>query len=175
MSSFNDGKNNNRNNGSITLKSFSELAGVLDLESLPPGPPDTDDETPSAIDSTTTDTEPAVIEDYSAIWKAAAKIVYSSTLKKVSSARTRIEPNFDAEAVRQMNAAADRDISIGGPHLAAQAIRAGLVDEYHQFVTPIVVGGGNAFLPGGIRVELELLDERRFGNGVVHLHYRTRA
>ncbi|SRR5713101_3701611 len=121
------------------------------------------------------DTEPAVIEDYSAIWKAAAKIVYSSTLKKVSSARTRIEPNFDAEAVRQMKAAADRDISIGGPHLAAQAIRAGLVDEYHQFVTPIVVGGGNAFLPGGIRVELELLDERRFGNGVVHLHYRTRA
>jgi dihydrofolate reductase len=119
--------------------------------------------------------EPTVIQDYAAIWKAAAKIVYSRTLDKVSSSRTRIERDFDPVAVRQMKAASARDISVGGPHLAAQAIKAGLVDEYHQFVTPIVVGGGNVFLPEGVRVELELLDERRFGNGVVHLHYRTRA
>jgi dihydrofolate reductase len=119
--------------------------------------------------------EPFVIQDYAAIWQAADKIVYSRTLDKVSSARTRIEPDFDPQAIRQMKSAAARDIGVGGPHLAAQAIQAGLVDELHQYVTPIVVGGGNRFMPDGVRVRLELLDERRFGNGVVHLHYRTRA
>jgi dihydrofolate reductase len=119
--------------------------------------------------------EPFVIQDYAAIWQAADKIVYSKTLDRVSSARTRIERDFDPAAIRQMKSEAARDISIGGPHLAAQAIEAGLVDELHQYVTPIVVGGGNRFLPDGVRVRLELLDERRFGNGVVHLHYRTRA
>jgi dihydrofolate reductase len=119
--------------------------------------------------------EPAVIQEYAEIWRAADKIVYSSALDKVSSARTRIERDFDLGAIRRMKSEAARDISIGGPHLAAQAIRAGLVDELHQYVNPIVVGGGNRFLPDGVQVRLELLDERRFGNGVVHLHYRTRV
>jgi dihydrofolate reductase len=119
--------------------------------------------------------QPPVMQDYAEIWQAADKVVYSRTLETVSSARTRIERDFDPEAVRQLKARTDRDISVGGPDLAAQAIEAGLVDEYHLFVTPIVVGGGNRSLPDSVRVELELLDERRFGNGVVHLHYRTRT
>jgi dihydrofolate reductase len=119
--------------------------------------------------------QPSLIQDYAAIWQAADKIVYSRTLEKVSSARTRIERDFDPQAIWKMKAAAARDITVGGPHLAAQAIKAGLVDELHQFVTPVVVGGGNRFLPDGVRAKLELLDERRFGNGVVHLHYRTKA
>ncbi len=115
----------------------------------------------------------SVAQDFAEIWRAADKIVYSKTLAAVSSARTRIERDFDPEAVRQMKAQADRDIGVGGPGLAVQAIRAGLVDEYHLFLTPVVVGGGNPSLPDNVRVELELLDEHRFGNGVVHLHYRT--
>jgi dihydrofolate reductase len=117
--------------------------------------------------------QPPSIHDYAEIWRAADKIVYSRTLESVSSARTRIERDFDPEAVRQLKAAAERDISVGGPELAAQAISAGLVDEYHLFLAPIVVGGGQPSLPDEVRVKLELLDERRFGNGVVHLHYRT--
>lgn len=116
--------------------------------------------------------EPSFIQDFAEIWRAADKIVYSSTLEAASSARTRIERDFDPEAVRQLKASAGRDISVGGPHLAAQAIKAGLVDECHLFLTPIVVGGGTRSLPTDVRVKLELLDERRFGNGVVHLHYR---
>ena len=114
------------------------------------------------------------IADYARIWRAAEKIVYSRTLMTVSSARTRIERAFDPEAVRQMKAAAARDLSVGGPGLAAQAIRDGLVDECHLFVTPILVGGGTPALPSAVRLQLELLDERRFRNGVVHLQYRTR-
>jgi dihydrofolate reductase len=117
--------------------------------------------------------QPPVVMEYAEIWQAANKIVYSKTLDKVSSARTRIARDFDPEAVRQMKASGDRDISVGGPHLAAEAIRAGLVDEIHMFVTPIVVGGGNQSLPDDVRVKLELLDEHRFESGVVHLHYRT--
>ena len=120
------------------------------------------------------DPEP-VIRDFAAIWQAEDKVVYSRTLQAPSSARTRIEREFDPDAVRRMKDAADRDLSIGGPELAAQAIRAGLVDEIHLFLTPIVVGGGNAALPDDVTVRLELLDERRFANGVVHLHYRTLA
>jgi dihydrofolate reductase len=118
-----------------------------------------------------------VAEDFTAIWQAADKIVYSRTLETVASARTRIERSFDPEAIRRLKASAARDIGIGigGPDLAAQAIRAGLVDEYRLFVTPVVVGGGNPSLPDDVRLRFELLDERRFGNGVVHLHYRTRA
>jgi dihydrofolate reductase len=119
--------------------------------------------------------QPAFIRDYTEIWQAADKVVYSKTLDTVSSARTRIERDFEPEAVQQMKASAERDISIGGPDLAAQAIKAGLVDDYHVFVVPYVAGGGTRFLPDNVRLELELLDERRFGNGVVHLHYRTRA
>jgi dihydrofolate reductase len=119
--------------------------------------------------------EPAAARDYARIWQAADKVVYSTTLDAPTTARTRIAPAFDPEAVRRMKAAADRDLSVGGPGLAAQAIRAGLVDEWHLFLTPVLVGGGNPALPDRARVELELVDERRFGGGVVHLHYRTWA
>jgi dihydrofolate reductase len=118
------------------------------------------------------DGEPPVMHDYAEIWRAADKIVYSRTLETASSARTRIERDFDPEAVRELKASAGRDLTVGGPDLAAQAIKAGLVDEYQVFVTPVVVGGGKRSLPDGIRLKLELMDERRFGNGVVHLHYR---
>jgi dihydrofolate reductase len=117
----------------------------------------------------------SIARDYVTIWRAADKIVYSRTLQKVSSARTKIERDFDPDAVRQMKASATRDISVGGPHLAAQAISAGLVDEIHLFLGPVVVGAGNQSLPKGVRMSLELLDEHPFGNGVVHLHYRTRT
>jgi dihydrofolate reductase len=116
--------------------------------------------------------QPPLMRDFAQIWQAADKIVYSRTLETVSSARTRIERDFDAEAIRQMKASAGRDITVGGPELAAQAIKAALVDECHLFVTPIVVGGGTSSLPTNVRLTLELLGERRFGNGVVHLHYR---
>ncbi len=119
--------------------------------------------------------QPPFIQDFAEIWRAAEKIVYSKTLEAVSSARTRIERHFDPEAVQQMKAAGGRDISVGGSDVAAQAIKAGLVDEWHLFIAPIVVGGGNKCLPNNVRVKLELLDERRFGNGMVHLHYRTRS
>lgn len=119
--------------------------------------------------------QPPLIRDFTEIWQAADKIVYSTTLEAVSSAKTRIERGFDPEAVRRMKASAGRDISVGGPGLAAQAIRAGLVDECHLFVAPIVVGGGTRSLPDGARLQLDLLDERRFANGTVHLHYRTRT
>jgi len=119
--------------------------------------------------------QPPFVQDFAEIWQAADKIVYSKTLETVSSARTRIERDFDPEAVRQMKAQAGRDITVGGPELAAQAIKAGLVDEYHLFLAPIVVGGGNQSLPNNVRLKLELLDERRFGNGVVYLYYRTRT
>lgn len=112
-----------------------------------------------------------VMDDYARIWRAAEKVVYSRTLEQVSSERTRIEREFDPEAVRAMKAAAELDLSVGGPELAAEAIRAGLVDECHLFLSPIVVGGGKRALPDGVRWELELINERRFGNGVVHLHY----
>jgi dihydrofolate reductase len=115
-----------------------------------------------------------VMRDYAEIWRAAEKVVYSRTLQAVSSARTRLERAFEPEAVQRMKAPAGRDISVGGPELAAQAIKAGLVDECHLFLTPVVVGGGTQALPKHVRLQLELLDERRFGNGVVHLHYRTR-
>jgi len=119
--------------------------------------------------------QPRFVQDFAEIWQSADKIVYSKTLETVSSARTRIERDFDPEAVRELKARAGRDITVGGPDLAAQAIKAGLVDECHLFLAPIVVGGGKQFLPRGARLKLELLDERRFGNGVVHLHYRTRS
>jgi dihydrofolate reductase len=118
---------------------------------------------------------PPVEHDFAAIWQAADKIVYSKTLETVSSAKTRLERAFDPEAVRQLKASAGRDLTVGGPDLAAQAFKAGLVDECHLFLAPIVVGGGNQALPDHVRLRLELLDERRFGNGMVHLRYRTRT
>jgi dihydrofolate reductase len=116
--------------------------------------------------------EPPVVKDYADIWRAADKIVYSKTLETVSSARTRIERDFDPEAVRQMLASAEADITVGGSELAAQAIKAGLVDECHLLLVPWVVGGGKPALPGNVRLKLELLDERRFRSGVVYLRYR---
>jgi dihydrofolate reductase len=113
------------------------------------------------------------IRDFAQIWRATDKVVYSRTLQQVSSARTRIEHDFDPDAVRRMKAAAERDLGVGGPELAARAIRAGLVDELRLFLSPIVVGGGTPALPDGSSWPLELLEERRFGNGVVYLRYRS--
>jgi dihydrofolate reductase len=118
--------------------------------------------------------QPSYIKDFTEIWQAADKVVYSKTLKTVSSARTRIERDFDPEAIRRMKMSTERDITVGGADLAAQAITARLVDEYHLFVAPIVVGGGTPFLPDNVRVELDLRDERRFAKGVVYLHYRAK-
>jgi dihydrofolate reductase len=112
---------------------------------------------------------------FAEIWQAADKVVYSRTLAAASTTRTRIERGFDPEAVRQLKAAAEHDFTVGGPTLGAHAITAGLVDEHHLFVWPVVVGGGKRFLPDRVRLRLELLDERRFGNGVVYLRYRTQT
>ena len=101
--------------------------------------------------------------------------MYSTTLTTASSARTRIERAFDADAVRRLKAVAERPLSVGGPGLAAQAWRAELVDECHLFLFPVVVGGGTPALPDGVTQRLDLVDERRFGNGVVHLHYAIRT
>jgi dihydrofolate reductase len=116
---------------------------------------------------------PPVMRDFAEIWRAADKVVYSRTLEAVSSSRTRIERDFDPAAILRMKAQAGRDISIGGPNLAAQALAAGLVDECHLFLTPVLVGGGTRALPENVRIQLELLDERRFTHGVVYLQYRT--
>ena len=118
------------------------------------------------------DGQPAVIQDYTRIWRSADKIVYSTTLKAVSSARTRIETSLDPEAVRELKR--HGDISVGGPGLAASVIRAGLVDEYHLFVVPMVVGGGTAVFPDGVRARLDLVDQHRFAGGFVYLRYRAR-
>ena len=117
----------------------------------------------------------AVTRDFADIWRAADKVVYSSTLEAARTPRTRVERSFDPTAVRELVATAEQDVSVGGSDLAGRAIAAGLVDELHQFVTPVVVGGGTAWLPDKVRVELELLEQRRFAGGVVHLHYRTRS
>ena len=117
---------------------------------------------------------PSPATDFAGIWQAADKIVYSRSLPSVSTQRTRIERELDPASIRRLKAESARDISIGGPGLAGQAIAAGLVDDLHLLVTPIVVGGGTRVLPDGVRWELELLDEHRFAGGFVHLHYRTR-
>ena len=113
-------------------------------------------------------------QDFAQIWQAADKIVYSKTLASAPTRKTQIEQNFNPEAIKQLKKTAQNDISIGGPELAAHAFQAGLIDECHLFLTPIIVGGGKPSLPDKLRMELELLDERRFGNGVVYLRYRTR-
>jgi dihydrofolate reductase len=118
---------------------------------------------------------PSHVREYGEIWRSADKIVYSTSLPRVSTAQTRLEQTFDVEAVRSLKSGSERGFSIGGSELASHAIRAGLVDEYHLFLTPIVVGGGTRFLPDHVRLQLELLDQHRFGSGVVHLHYRTLA
>jgi dihydrofolate reductase len=118
--------------------------------------------------------ESALLRDFAEIWQAADKIVYSRTLETISTRKTQLEQTFDPEAIRQLKAAGEHDILIGGPELAAHAFRAGLIDECHLFLIPILLGGGKPALPDGVRMELELLAERRFSNGTVYLHYRTR-
>jgi dihydrofolate reductase len=112
-------------------------------------------------------------DDYAEIWRAAEKIVYSKTLESVSSSRTRLEREFEPGAIRELKASAGHDISLGGAELAGHALRAGLVDECQLFLTPVLVGGGKRALPDGLRLKLELLDERRFAGGVVYLRYRA--
>jgi dihydrofolate reductase len=125
--------------------------------------------------ASTSGDQPATARDFAQIWQAAEKIVYSRTIQTLSSARTRIERDFDPAAIRRLKESSDSDISVGGAELAGRAIAAGLVDECHLFLCPIVVGGGKRALPDDVRAELELLAERRFRSGVVHLHYRVRS
>jgi dihydrofolate reductase len=126
------------------------------------------------------ETDPTLAEhsplrrEFAQIWQSADKIVYSRTLEAVSTSRTRIERDFDPEAVRRMKTLAGGDLIVGGPQLAAQAFEAELVDECHLFVAPMMVGGGKQSLPDNVRLKLDLLDERRFGSGMVYLYYRTR-
>jgi dihydrofolate reductase len=117
--------------------------------------------------------EQPFVQDYARIWRAADKIVFSRSLETVTSERTRIERSFDPDAIREMKSSTDKAISIGGPTLAAQAFGAGLVDEIRLFLAPIIVGAGTRALPNGVRRPLELLDERRFDNGMVYLRHRA--
>jgi dihydrofolate reductase len=117
--------------------------------------------------------EPAVLRDYAELWRTADKIVYSRALEEVSSARTRIEHEFDPDAIRSLKRVAAADISVGGSELAGQALAAGLADELHLLLCPIIVGGGKPALPNHVRADLEVIDERRFRSGVVYLSYRV--
>jgi dihydrofolate reductase len=117
----------------------------------------------------------AVMLDFASIWQAADKVVYSRTLETADTAKTRIERDFDPEAVRRLKASAEHDLTVGGPHLATEALKAGLVDEAQLFLAPIIVGGGNRALPDNVRLPLELLGERRFGSGMVFLRYHIRT
>ena len=114
-----------------------------------------------------------LMADFASAWQAASKVVYSTTLAAASTAGTRLERRFDPAAVHELKATASSDLTVGGANLATQAFKAGLVDECQLFVFPVVVGGGKPGLPTGMRIDLELLDERRFRNGVVHLRYRV--
>jgi dihydrofolate reductase len=118
---------------------------------------------------------PPHILQYAHDWRAAEKIVYSKTLESVSSEKTRIERAFDPDAVRSLKAESEHDLTVDGPNLAAQAIEAGLVDEYHLFITTSVVGGGKRFFPDGVRLDLDLVEERSFGSGLIYARYRTRG
>lgn len=117
---------------------------------------------------------PPHIRQYARDWRAAEKVVYSTTLESVSSAKTRIERRFDPDAVRRLKAEADRDLTVDGPNLAAQAIAAGVVDEYHLFVTTSAVGGGKRFFPDGVRLDLDLVEQRVFDSGLIYARYRNR-
>jgi len=127
------------------------------------------------------ETEPALaargelMADFAGVWQAADKVVYSTTLDAVWTAKTRLEGRFDPGSVRDMKASATSDLSVGGAHLAAQAFKAGLVDECHLFIRPVLVGGGKPALPSDPRADLELLDDRQLSNGIVYLRYRVRT
>jgi dihydrofolate reductase len=117
---------------------------------------------------------PPFIVQYARDWQAAEKVVYSTTLESVSSAKTRIERTFDPAAVRKLKAESDHDLTIDGPNIAAQAIAAGLVHEYRLFITTTVVGGGKRFFPDGVRLDLELVQQRAFASGLIYARYRPR-
>ena len=119
----------------------------------------------------TADADGSVEDDFAGIWQAAEKIVYSTTLEQATSRRTTIERVFSPDGVEALVAAAERDVSIGGPHLAAHALRAGIIDELRVFRAPVVVGGGTAALPSGIRLDLSLLEGRRFSGGMTYARY----
>jgi dihydrofolate reductase len=119
--------------------------------------------------------QPPYILDFATIWQRTEKVVFSTMLGRVFTAKTRIERDFDPEMITRMKEEVEHDILIGGPNLAAQAIKAGLVDEYHLFITPIIVGGGKQFLPDNVWLNLELLDDHRFNNGMIYLCYRSRT
>lgn len=112
-----------------------------------------------------------LMADFAEVWRAADKTVYSTTLNAVATASSRLEPRFDPDEVRAMKSGAERDLMVGGANLAAQAFRAGLVDECHLFIHPVLAGRGKPCLPGDFRAQLELVDERRFRNGVVYVRY----
>ncbi len=119
--------------------------------------------------------EPDVIGEYADIWQSADKIVYSETLSAVTTPKTRLERNFDPQSVRAMVTDQERDVSIGGPTLASHALRAGIVDDVHLFIVPHIVGGGTPCWPAGTRLALDLVEQKEFVDGTVHLHYRARA
>ena len=121
------------------------------------------------------DEQPSYVQDFTEIWQAADKLVFSKTLELPRTARTRIAHDFDVEAIRQLKSESDHELAVGGPELAAQAIAAGLVDDYHVYVVPVLVGAGKRAFPGESRSDLAPADERRFRNGTVYLHYRTRT
>lgn len=120
-------------------------------------------------------TQPSVVREYADIWRDADKVVYSATLEEVSTARTTVERHFDPDAVRRLKTSSDSDLSIGGATIGAEAFRHGLVDECVLLLCPVAVGGGKPALPHGVHLDLELLDHRRFGNGVIYVRHRVRA
>jgi dihydrofolate reductase len=129
-------------------------------------------ETMKVWDTLPTDGDSEAMNDYAKLWRASKKIVYSTSLAEIKIADATLERSFDPSAIQKLVAESDRDFDIGGPHLAAEAIKAGIVDEYHQIIAPVLVGGGNYWLPKDVKVKLELLDVRKFENGFAHLKYR---
>lgn len=127
-------------------------------------------DTPESVDG-----RPAIEQEYARVWRAQERIVFSRTLETSRTARTRIERAFDPALVRRLKAEAQRDLSIGGATLAGQALAAGLVDEIGLMVKPVIIGGGTRALPDGLRLDLSLIEERRFASGAVYLHYRVNA
>ncbi|MGH2922751.1 MAG: dihydrofolate reductase family protein [Solirubrobacterales bacterium] len=118
--------------------------------------------------------ESEYMREYAEIWQGVDKVVYSRTLDAVPTRRTRLEREFDPDAIRALKASAERNLAVAGPNLASSAFEAGLVDEIRLLIAPAIVGAGKPVLPAGARVDLELVEERRLANGMVHLRYRAR-
>jgi dihydrofolate reductase len=115
------------------------------------------------------------MNEYAKIWHNANKVVYSTSLSEVTIANTTIEQSFDLARIQEMVAESDKDFDIGGPQLAAEAIKAGIIDEYHQIIAPVMIGGGTHWLPKEVKAELQLVDVQKFENGFVHLKYRKKS